>query len=312
MIKEGGEMGERRRRGSGIVGPLILIGLGLIFLLNNLGVVDWSIWQVIWRLWPVLLIAAGLDLLIGRRSALGALVVLVLTLALLAGGLWLLKADQPFSGRAVTTETIRQARGDATHTRVVIERDAGRLRIKALPESANLVEGQIDLAGNEKATPQFSLEGDKATWTLRADRRSFGPTFGGWYERRTWDLGLAQEGRLDLEVDLGVGEVDLDLTGLTIGDLDVNVAVGKTTVILPQEGDIKGRVDGAIGEVVVVIPEGVEARVQARAGLGDRKLPEGFRRQDDVFTSPGYARADNRVDLEVSLAMGSIRVRRAE
>ena len=59
-------MDERKRnRRGGLIGPLILIGLGVVFLLNNLGILDWSIWEILLRLWPVLLVAAGLDLILG-------------------------------------------------------------------------------------------------------------------------------------------------------------------------------------------------------------------------------------------------------
>ena len=72
-----------RNRGVSMVGPLILIGLGLVFLLSNLGVLPENVWDYIWRLWPILLIAIGLDIVIGRRSVWGSLAVLVLILALL-------------------------------------------------------------------------------------------------------------------------------------------------------------------------------------------------------------------------------------
>ena len=48
------------RTGPRLFWPIILIGVGVIFLLNNLGVITGSPWEVIWRLWPVLLIALGL------------------------------------------------------------------------------------------------------------------------------------------------------------------------------------------------------------------------------------------------------------
>jgi len=53
---------ERRRRG-GIVGPVILIGLGVIFLLSNLGWLDVNLSSTLTRLWPVLLVVAGVALL---------------------------------------------------------------------------------------------------------------------------------------------------------------------------------------------------------------------------------------------------------
>ena len=46
----------------GLVGPILLIGLGLVFLLTNLGMLSTSIWGVLLRIWPVILIAIGVDL----------------------------------------------------------------------------------------------------------------------------------------------------------------------------------------------------------------------------------------------------------
>jgi lia operon protein LiaF len=74
-------------RGS-LAGPAVLIGLGIVFLLNNLGYLGWGIWDTLLRLWPVLLIAVGLDLLIGRRSALGSALLALLVVAALGAAIW--------------------------------------------------------------------------------------------------------------------------------------------------------------------------------------------------------------------------------
>ncbi|MEJ2738024.1 MAG: DUF5668 domain-containing protein, partial [Anaerolineae bacterium] len=79
----------KQRRNVSILGPVLLIGVGILLLLNIMGILEWSVWWNLLRFWPILLIAAGLDLLIGRRSVLGALIATVLVLALLAGALWL-------------------------------------------------------------------------------------------------------------------------------------------------------------------------------------------------------------------------------
>lgn len=51
------------------VGPIVMIGLGVIFLLNNLGLLRFS---QIFRFWPVALIALGLYLLLERTRGTGA------------------------------------------------------------------------------------------------------------------------------------------------------------------------------------------------------------------------------------------------
>lgn len=71
-----------------LVGPTLLIGVGVLVLMQNLGFLPFGFWWTLWRFWPVVLIVVGLDLLLGRRSPVGGLVVLGLTVALIAGVLF--------------------------------------------------------------------------------------------------------------------------------------------------------------------------------------------------------------------------------
>jgi hypothetical protein len=50
-----------RRRGS-VVWPLLLIAIGSILLLQNLGLLPGNLWGQIWRLWPLALVLIGLEL----------------------------------------------------------------------------------------------------------------------------------------------------------------------------------------------------------------------------------------------------------
>ena len=62
----------------------MFIGAGVMLLLSNLGYLPWESWGVLWRLWPLLVIALGVDLLIGRRSVAGAIVSAALIVMLVA------------------------------------------------------------------------------------------------------------------------------------------------------------------------------------------------------------------------------------
>jgi len=53
----------KARRLSGAVLPLVFIAAGVILLLNSLDIVNWSVWSQISRLWPILVILFGLQLL---------------------------------------------------------------------------------------------------------------------------------------------------------------------------------------------------------------------------------------------------------
>mgnify|MGYP001041380788 CR=1 FL=1 len=307
---------EREVRRGGLVGPLILIGLGVIFLLNNLELLDWSIWRTLLRLWPLLLIAIGIDILIGRRSIWGTLFALVLIVAVFVGG-FLLLADRTIVGQVLTSEEINQPLDGAMRAKVILKPAAGNLRLKALPKSASLIEGTVRQGPGEKVVQDFQVEGKTATFTLRTkapanvlfpgvwDKRA-------WQEQWVWDLSLNPDVPLQLEVGLAAGEANLDLTGLTLTELEASIATGKLTVTLPQEGRFRAKVAGAIGELIIIIPRGMEARIKGSTALGDRDMPSLYRRDGDYYTSLAYAEAESSVDLDVGLAIGKISVRQGE
>jgi len=93
-----------RHRRPSIVFPLILIVFGTVFLLNNLGWLNWDLWTAIARLWPLLIIAIGLDLMISRRSPFGLILSLIVVLGILAIALAALFWFDP--GREVIRETL--------------------------------------------------------------------------------------------------------------------------------------------------------------------------------------------------------------
>ena len=71
----GRRRGSNRGHGRGVLGPLLLILLGVALLLDTLGI--WSLdWADVWRLWPLLLVLAGLQIIFSR-TAWGGLVSLL-------------------------------------------------------------------------------------------------------------------------------------------------------------------------------------------------------------------------------------------
>jgi hypothetical protein len=302
FVKEAGHRGS-------IVGPVILIGLGIVLLLINLGVLSWNAWEVIFLLWPVLLVAAGLDILIGRRSALGSLLALALTLVLLVWLLWLYGADTGI-GEAASTQ-ISQTPDGASQATIMVNPAVGRLNVEALPESPYLVEGTIPQGVQGSVKRDFTVEDETANFTLKLQGVTFGPFVGGG-ARGMWNLGLNSRIPTQLKTELGVGETQVDLTNLTLRDVQVNTGVGQTTVILPNEGNFEARIEGAIGQTTVIVPRSMGVRIHLATGIAARQVPPDYQGHDDVYTSPGYEGADGRVELKVSQAIGNVTIRYPE
>jgi len=73
-----------RKHDHGIFGGLFLVFLGIIFLLTNLGLIPSSIWNELWKFWPVLIILLGLRILGGKNAA-SRIIITLITLFVFTG-----------------------------------------------------------------------------------------------------------------------------------------------------------------------------------------------------------------------------------
>lgn len=296
----------RRRHHGGLVGPTVLIGLGVLLLLNTLNIISWSIWEMLLRLWPVLLIGWGLELLLGRRSIWGSLLAVVLTLAILAGAAWLMIGRA--GGETLPGEEVALPLGQATEATVVLMPAVGELQVSAAPDSSsNLLVGTVRPLQGERVAQDVTRAGDTLSVTLRSTGTSFMPAFGS--AEGGWDLRLGPNVPLRLSTTMGAGRTELRLTGLTLRSLNVSTGVGESVVVLPAEGRFRAELDGAIGEITVIVPAGLGVRVVLDTALSGWDVPDDYRCEEDICTSPNYEDAVNRVGLEVGMAIGSVTIR---
>lgn len=304
-------MAKQRERNVTLLGPVLLIAVGVILLMNTLGILDWSIWWSLLRLWPILLIAAGLDLLIGRRSTWGALVVAALMLAVLAGALWWAASGASMGGQ--DSRIIQQSLGAATQADVALNPAVGILRVDALPESADLIRGTVPAGDGLGVEEEYAQQGEQATYSLTTSGEVLAPNFTGWDQDQVWDLGLSPAPSLQLWTNMGAGQIELELSDLNVRGLEAENGLGFTTVTLPAEGSYQASISQAMGGITIVVPKGLAVRISIDTALASRNLPSDFVREgDDVYTSPGYGTATDRADLNVSVAMGLLTVRYEE
>lgn len=290
-----------RTRGS-IVLPLLLILAGVILLLNNLGHLPWTVWATIGRLWPILLIALGLDILFGRsvlRWALGvALVVLVgISVALALFG------PAPIG----PSENLRIPLGGTSRAEVNLVAPVGAVVVRASSALDMLVGGTLVAPWPDRGRWTLDRVGDTARFNLTVDRQHDFPT-AVWPDRSRVTVELAPSVPVALRTTLGEGTASLDLAALTLTELTVRGGSGRVTVSLPSRGQLVASISSGTGEVTVHIPAGMEARVRVEGRCGPVDVVGDYQAEEGVFTSPGYETSAQRVDLTVRANVGRVTV----
>lgn len=303
-----GERGERegRRRYPSLFWPLLLIVIGVLLLLNSLGYTDLNFWEL-WRFWPVLLILMGLDLLLGRRSRLGSLIVLLLTLAVIGGCVLLVVQTPERLAGGTEVDRISEPLEGAERASLDVRAVVGKLTISRLDDSSSLVEATLDLATSRKPIWKAERKGDQVSMQLAYESgESFHIGLG---RGETWNLRLSPAVVWELTGNLAAGEGRLDLTGLDLDALTLELGAGQYVVTLPEKVGGKVTIKGGAGSLILEIPETLAARVSVQRGIVPVSMSDRFERKGDAYVTRDWETSSNRVEVEINLGVGSITVR---
>lgn len=299
------------------IGPLVLIGLGLLLLYSSLRS-NWAPWQVIWRYWPVLLIAWGLGKLwdhLRRRESAGTA-----SPARFSGGeVGILIALIVLLGLALTRKSSPPPTfGDYHFTRTVDLQGAKSVRADVV-----LGAGELDLAGgtkhlltadcyysrpSQRPIVRYHVVGADGSLDIREPSDSDHIHFG-YHNHNNWVLHFSNQVPLDLVIRVGAGTGRLRLSGLQLTHLRIEAGVGTLDVNLG--GDWKRsfdtRIAGGVGTVTLQLPTSVGVRVHATGGLGTVSAPD-FQHEGNVYFNSAYGKSPVTLSFDIHGGIGTIRL----
>ena len=309
---------QKRREPPSLFWPLVLIGAGVLLLLSNLGHIPWSSWSLVWRLWPVLLIALGVEVMVGRRTMAGALFSGLMMVIIIGGAVILILFAQRIpilSDMAKPAEwrisEVEHALDDVEQAHVYINWDSPPGYLSALEDSSNLIEARVAHSG--ELVLDVKTHNDEADVTL--EQRNVGP---GMLRRpfldeeNRWDVYLSPRVLLDLDLDSGSGGCEFDLSELQVEKLFLDSGSGAVDLMLPGERSFKATIDSGSGAVKITIPRAVGVRVDLDSGSGPFRPDERFRlvsgetNDNGVWETKNWDEADVQIELVIDQGSGRI------
>jgi len=304
----------------GLFWPLLLITIGLVFLLVNFGFVPGVTAIQLLNLWPLVLILAGVDIAIGRRWPLAALgidvAVIALGLALLATQptafstpFWFDHDDVGVGQRDLSVE-----RRNVTSLSLDFNGGAGRFRVSG--GSTALVESHSRNEDLRLRHADYDKNGEHADVRIdhTGSRRVGGVT-------ADVETRIASNVSTALELNGGAGEFVIDLSDVMTSGAEINVGAASLTLTLPKPTlattaaakptpEVNIEVNAGASSIVIVVPEGVEARVTTTGALLTlRSSNPRVTASGSVAETSGYGAAQARVTVQVTAGASSVTVR---
>jgi len=309
----------KRLHGSIIV-PLLVITIGVLFLLSNLGLLTRDLWTVFGRLWPVLIIALGVEFILGDRTLRDALAVIVSLLVVVGIGMIAAYLFGP-SDWFYRGQDVSEAIESAGRAEVVLMGGVGAISIDGDAPEGLLLDGTLAVRLDERI--------EKSVWRTAADHEAMVRielgAFGwlpewrfrpGGNESVLWQVHLTPAVPMDLVVRSSSG-ASLDLSELELTSVDLDLEAGGGWIDFPP-GSYEAVIHAADDTVNINLPASCGFEIVLLSDLGGNaweqiSLPDHYSVSGDSGTAmPNTDVAATEASLLLDLQGQDVRIRVAE
>ncbi len=258
---------------------ILLVGLGFLFLANNLGLISVNVWGLIW---PAFLILMGISFLLGSAR----------------------------SSEEMVLEEGSIALEGAERATVTVKHGAGKLTVNSSAESGTLASGMF--ANGLDA--RVKRDGTQLNVIMQSHSPVFPEVMFPWNwttgKGFQWDFGFTKSIPLNLVFETGAVDAHLDLADLQVKDLLLKTGASSTNLTLPAEAGLtQVKVKAGAAAVIIRVPEGVAVRMKVEVGLAAVSVNQSrFPELNGYYQSADYESAENKADIRVKAGLGSIEI----
>ena len=273
---------------------VFLIITGVILLLNTTGSLAWSFWvDLIW-LWPMLLIAIGVEKLLlatrARNLAYISSLILIITVfwAYSAHARGIGSDDPTYQFDADFTQAYEM---DSTVNTLVADIDFGAGRLVIGSTSEQLFDGNFY---SKRGRPRVSKSDRRGRATVRV--RSSEHRYIHWPRRldNKWQVDLTDQLPVRLNVDCGAARLLLNLEDIKLERFEIDCGASRIDLTIgAKSARVEGSIDCGASDVKIKIPRGAGLRVHRDAAItsfcsGDIELEKrgSYRVTDDFNEAP--------------------------
>ena len=289
------------RIGRTLIG-VILVFFGLVYLGVNLGIFDWTLWTHIWRLWPLLLVALGLSLLVRRR--LSRFLVFFFFVFVAIAGLWFLWTQSEFQRLgSYDSQDVQVALEPNTDlAKLDINLPAATVRLSGPADTESLMTGRVETRAFEHV---ITSERNGSTHTVAISQTGGGAPFVG--TQALVDLQLSARVPLDITAHTGKLDATLDFSSLNVQHLILESGASSLNVMF---GNVAARVEVKINvgasSVTLSAPEGVGVHMAFSSGVSSTSLTGLEKIDENTYASKDFDQSDKQILIDIQSGVSSV------
>ena len=299
----------RPRRGSFGFG-IVLIVIGVLALVAQLRP-RFDPWPLLWKYWPLLLILLGVAKLWehmsnrnnpqrGSSGWISGGAITVVAIVVLVG----LSEHHSGAANPILREPQSVDLQGAKSVTAKIDMHAGQLNVNS--GSSHLMDADFSY-DQDSGKPRVNYSVSGTSGALDVSQHENGGVHLGRNENN-WSLRFGNV-PLDLNVDMGAGQGELNLRGINLTRLKIEMGAGQIDLDLTGERKQNFDVDvqGGVGQAKIRLPRDVGVEIRADGGIGSIDT-EGLHKEGGRWVNDAWGKSPITIHMNVEGGIGEIRL----
>jgi hypothetical protein len=299
---------------------VLLILIGVLFILKNLGIVYFN-WWTIWNLWPLLLILWGVSIIPVSNG-----IKLILSGVAIVAAFMLVDKDdhRGFHFRFDNgvefyddetrenshydwndKQTLHATYENTPNALLKLNAGAGHFMLRETTENHLALFEKEGNIGRYSMKTRTSGDIQVINFGLENDHIRIGDNT----TNRVRIL-LNPEPVWSLELNIGAAELDFDLSPFCVSNLDLNGGASDIDIKIGHAcKETKIDVDAGVSSLILRIPKESGARLDVSAFLVGKSL-DGFTKEGGYYQTDNFEDADNKIFINIDTAISSFEINR--
>lgn len=284
---------------------LLLVAFGGLLLLGNLGVIEVR-WGELWRLWPLLIVAAGFSVLatahwIWKVASVVFIAAAIAAVVWVGAGMYEPDTEETNNQNVAVGTEQGVAKAD-----VSVQAGASKMTVKS-DDISEVVRADLNSNGlrlEEKSTQEGDTQ--KVVLSSKAHRDMW---FGAY--QNTWDVTLTERLPMKLTLDAGASSIDADLSGVQLTDLSVKAGASSSVLTLgDKQADVRVDIDSGVSSMTLRMPKESGVTMNFDGGLSAREFADLKEVSKGVYRSDNYETANRRISITADAGLASFKIER--
>ncbi len=277
---------------------LFLLLAGLVWVLVNAGVINWSIMNCLNILWPLILVVVGINIIFKDNTV--KVISWVLFAAIIIGCGYV-KRDEPSErGMTVQDKVVIEKGQKNTHAKLKLELAALKMDVSSGTEE--LLEAETNLPD---VVHTFDNSGSNAFISFEKKKYSTRFTGKNYFGRFT----LSDSVVWDMELKTAATDLDMDMREIKVRKLVIQGAAGD--IDLKFGANYPGAevtVEGAAMSLSISLPPKAGIRLKGSSVLSEVETGDDWIKKDGYRQTANYETAEYKIDLNTETVVSSVRI----